>query len=239
MKGAEIITEYLIRERVPYVVGLCGHGDLGLLDALYDRSGEIRTLSVHHESAAGFIADAYYRIRHQPLATVTSVALGSAFMDASAFLAITGNVPTTQFNRAPFQETGRFYQADAPGVLRPYVKRSFQATRADQLPLMLRQAFAAMLGGRPGPVHLDVPLDVFVETSAEEVPDPGQWRLGISRRCAAALADVAAILELLQAARRPVIVAGYGVQNAEAAGELAAFATAARIPVATSPLGKS
>ena len=138
MKGAEIIAEYLIRERVPYVVGLCGHGDLGLLDALYDRSGEIRTLSVHHESAAGFIADAYYRIRHEPLATFTSVgpgsanlpvALGSAFMDASAFLAITGNVPTTQFNRAPFQETGRYYQADGPGGLRPYVKRSFQATR--------------------------------------------------------------------------------------------------------------
>ena len=158
MQGAEIITEYLIRERVPYVVGLCGHGDLGLLDALYDRRAEIRTLSVHHESAAGFIADAYYRIRHQPLATFTSVgpgsanlpvALGSALMDSSAFLAITGNVPTTQFNRAPFQETGRHYQADTPGVLRPYVKRSFQATRADQLPLMLRQAFAAMLGGRP------------------------------------------------------------------------------------------
>ena len=247
MKGAEIITEYLVRERVPYVVGLCGHGDLGLLDALYDRAGEIRTLSVHHESAAGFIADAYYRIRHQPLATFTSVgpgsanlpvALGSAFMDSSAFLAITGNVPTTQFNRAPFQETGRYFQADTPGVLRPYVKRSFQATRADQLPLMLRQAFAAMLGGRPGPVHLDVPLDVFVETSAEEVPDPGQWRQGISRHCAAAASDLAAILDLLLAARRPVIVAGYGVQNAEAAGELAAFAAAAHIPVVTSPLGK-
>ncbi|HUL28177.1 MAG TPA: thiamine pyrophosphate-binding protein [Streptosporangiaceae bacterium] len=247
MKGAEIIAEYLIRERVPYVVGLCGHGDLGLLDALYDRSDQIRTLSVHHESAAGFIADAYYRIRHEPLATLTSVgpgaanlpvALGSAFMDSSAFLAITGNVPTTQFNRAPFQETGRYYQADTPGLLRPYVKRSFQATRADQLPLMLRQAFAAMLGGRPGPVHLDVPLDVFVETSEAEVPDPGQWRRGISRRSAAAPADVAAMLGMLAAAERPLIVAGYGVQGAEAAGELATFATAAQIPVATSPLGK-
>jgi acetolactate synthase I/II/III large subunit len=247
MKGAEIITEYLIRERVPYVVGLCGHGDLGLLDALFDRRDEIRTLSVHHESAAGFIADAYYRIRHEPLATFTSVgpgsanlpvALGSAFMDSSAFLAITGNVPTTQFNRAPFQETGRYYQADTPGVLRPYVKRSFQATRADQLPLMLRQAFAAMLGGRPGPVHLDVPLDVFVETSAEEVPDPGQWRHGLSRRSAAAAGDLTAMLDLLLNAERPVIVAGYGVQNAEAAAELAAFAQAARIPVVTSPLGK-
>ncbi len=248
MKGAEIITEYLIREGVPYVVGLCGHGDLGLLDALYDRREEIRTLSVHHESAAGFIADAYYRVRHEPLATFTSVgpgsanlpvALGSAFMDSSAFLAITGNVPTTQFNRGPFQETGRYYQADTPGVLRPYVKRSFQATRADQLPLMLRQAFATMLGGRPGPVHLDVPLDVFVETSAQEVPDPGQWRHGISRRSAAAAGDVAAILDQLLAAERPLIVAGYGVQNAEAGEELAEFAATAGIPVATSPLGKS
>jgi acetolactate synthase I/II/III large subunit len=247
MKGAEIITEYLIRERVPCVVGLCGHGNLGLLDALYDRSEQIRTLSVHHEAAAGFIADAYYRVRHEPLATFTSVgpgsanlpvALGSALMDSSAFLAITGNVPTTQFNRAPFQEAGRHYQADTPGALRPYVKRSFQATRADQLPLMLRQAFAVMLGGRPGPVHLDVPLDVFAETSAEEVPDPGQWRRGISRRSAAAAADVAAVLDLLLAAERPVIVAGYGVQNAEAAGELAAFAAAAGIPVVSSPLGK-
>src|SRR6266571_1137526 len=227
MKGAEIIAEYLIRAGVPYVVGLCGHGDLGLLDALYDRRDEIRTLSVHHESAAGFIADAYYRIRHEPLATFTSVgpgsanlpvALGSAFMDSSALLAVTGNVPTTQFGRAPFQETGRYFQADFPSVLRPYVKRSFQATRADQLPLMLRQAFAVMLGGRPGPV---------------------EWRAGVSPRSAAAAQDVEAILDLLLEAQRPVIVAGHGVEQAGASGELSAFAAASGIPVASSPLGKS
>src|SRR6266496_653437 len=194
LTGAEIITEYLVRERVPYVVGLCGHGDLGLLEALHERRDEIRTLSVHHESAAGFIADAYFRVRHEPLATFTSCAPGSAFMDSSALLAVTGNVPTTQFGRSPFQETGRYFQADFPSVLRPYVKRSFQATRADQLPLMLRQAFATMLGGRPGPVHLDVPLDVFVETSAEEIPDPGPWRGGISSRRAAAQDDIEAVL---------------------------------------------
>ncbi|MGH3319029.1 MAG: thiamine pyrophosphate-binding protein [Streptosporangiaceae bacterium] len=248
LKGAEIITEYLVRERVPYAVGLCGHGDLGLLDALYDRRDEIRTLSVHHESAAGFIADAYYRVRHEPLATYTScgpgtanlpVALGSALMDASALLAITGNVPTTQFNRSPFQELGRHFQADSPSALRPYVKRSFQATRTEQLPRMLRQAFATMLGGRPGPVHLDVPLDVFVETSTEEVPDPGQWRHGVSSHSTAAPADVDAILDVLLAAARPVIVAGHGVENAEASAELAAFAAAVGIPVASSPLGKS
>jgi len=248
LTGAEIITEYLVRERVPYVVGLCGHGDLGLLEALYERRDEIRMLSVHHESAAGFIADAYFRVRHEPLATFTScgpgsanlpVALGSAFMDSSALLAVTGNVPTTQFGRAPFQETGRYFQADFPSVLRPYVKRSFQATRADQLPLMLRQAFAVMLGGRPGPVHLDVPLDVFVETSQEPVPDPVEWRAGVSPRSAAAAQDVEAILDLLLEAQRPVIVAGHGVEQAGASGELSAFAAASGIPVASSPLGKS
>ena len=189
MKGAEIIVDYLVREGVPYVFGLCGHGDIGLLDALYDRQKEITTISVHHESVAGFMADAYFRVRHEPVATFTScgpgsanlpVALGSALMDSSAFLAITGNVATSQFNRGPFQETGRHYQADFPAVVRPYVKRSFQATRPEQLPLMLRQAFATMTQGRPGPVHLDVPLDVLVERTEAEAPDPALWRHGFS-----------------------------------------------------------
>src|SRR6185312_11627605 len=166
--------EYLVRERVPYVFGMCGHGDLGLLDALYDRRDEIATISVQHESVAGFMADAWFRVRQEPVATLTScgpgsanlpVALGSALMDASAFLAITGNVPTQQFNRGPFQESGYHFQAEFPSVARPYVKRSYQATRPEQLPLMLRHGFNTMTAGRPGPVNLDVPLNVFVETA--------------------------------------------------------------------------
>ena len=184
MKGGEIITEHLVRERVPYVFGLCGHGILGFLDALYDRQDRIRTVSVHHESLAGFMADAYYRVTHQPVATFTScgpgsanlpVAAASALMDSSAFLAVTGNVPTSQWNRGPFQESGRHFQGDFVNAMRPYVKRSFQPTRADMLPLALRQAFGLLRGGRPGPVHIDVPLNVFVETAdwdlaAEEGP---------------------------------------------------------------------
>ena len=75
-RGAELIVEYLVRERVPYVFGMCGHGDLGLLDALLDRTGEIRAISVHHESVAGFMADAYFRVRHEPVATFTSCGPG-------------------------------------------------------------------------------------------------------------------------------------------------------------------
>jgi len=246
-KGAEIIVDYLVREGVPYVFGMCGHGDIGLLDALYDRQKEITTISVHHESVAGFMADAYFRVRHEPVATFTScgpgsanlpVALGSALMDSSAFLAITGNVATSQFNRGPFQETGRHYQADFPAVVRPYVKRSFQATRPEQLPLMLRQAFATMTQGRPGPAHLDVPLDVLVERTEAEAPDPALWRHGFSATVAAGEHDVTATLDMLLAAARPVIVAGHGVELADGSGRLVEFAAELGIPVAHSPLGK-
>ncbi|SEF32275.1 acetolactate synthase-1/2/3 large subunit [Amycolatopsis pretoriensis] len=248
LTGAQIITEHLVREQVPYAVGLCGHGDLGLLDALVERQDEIKTISVHHESLAGFIADAYYRVAHQPLATFTScgpgsanlpIALGSALMDDSAFLAITGNVATSQFNRGPFQESGRHFQADFPSVVRPYVKRSYQATRAEQLPLMLRQAFAQLRGGRPGPVHLDVPLDVFVDRTDEPVADPGEWGTGRPSAPAAGRAELDAACELIRDCARVVIVAGSGVEGSEAEAELLGFAREHGFPVATSPLGKS
>jgi len=247
MKGGEIIAEHLVRERVPYVFGLCGHGILGFLDALYDRQDRIRTVGVHHESLAGFMADAYYRVTHQPVATFTScgpgsanlpVAAASALMDSSAFLAVTGNVPTSQWNRGPFQESGRHFQGDFVNAMRPYVKRSFQPTRADMLPLALRQAFGLLRGGRPGPVHIDVPLNVFVETAdwdlaAEESSSPPR-----PAGPAGAREAIRAATALLASAQRPVIVAGHGVELAEAERELVALAEELQIPVATSPLGK-
>jgi acetolactate synthase I/II/III large subunit len=254
VNGAELIADFLVERGVPHVVGLCGHGDIGMLDALHARRDEITTISVHHEAAAGFIADAYYRVRRSPLATLTScgpgsaqllVALGGALMDSSAMFAITGNVPATQFGRAPFQELGRHYQADFPGAVRPYVKRAFQATRADQLPVMLRQAYDVMLSGRPGPVNLDVPLNVF----AEAVPDAlaaSAGSGGSRSRSAAAADDVARAIELLLGAERPVIVVGQSAADgladppavAALSTELGAFAAAAGVPVVSSPAGK-
>src|SRR4030088_311532 len=180
-RGADVIVDYLVKQRVPYLVGVCGHGILGLLDAAYDRQDDITTISAHDERVAGFIADAYYRVAGRPIATYTSCGPGSvnimmavagAMYDSSAMLAITGNVPTSQFNRGPFQESGKYFQGDFPSVIRGYVKRSFQAVRPEMLPLMLSQAFALMTSGRPGPVNLDVPLNVFVEEVGEEVTAP-------------------------------------------------------------------
>jgi acetolactate synthase I/II/III large subunit len=248
LNGAELIADYLAASSVPYVVALCGHGNLGMLDALAARQDEITTISVHHEAAAGFIADAYYRVRRSPLATLTScgpgsaqllVALGAALMDSSAMLAITGNVPATQFGRAPFQELGRHYQADFPGAVRPYVKRSFQATRTDQLPFMLPQAFRAMLSGRPGPVNLDVPLNVF----AEAAPSGSLAPHGAPPRSAAAAADVDRALDMLLGAQRPLIVVGQGAADGAVspgglATELAALVADSGIPLVSSPAGK-
>jgi acetolactate synthase I/II/III large subunit len=103
---------------------------------------------------------------------------------------------------------------------------------------MLRQAFATMRAGRPGPVHLDVPLNVFVEETDEPVPDPGAWHGGLSPGTAAREDDVERCLDLLLGAERPVIVAGNGVQLGDASDELAAFAAAVGVPVAQTPLGK-
>ncbi|HSL51395.1 MAG TPA: thiamine pyrophosphate-binding protein [Candidatus Deferrimicrobiaceae bacterium] len=244
--GGEIIVEYLAREKVPYVFGLCGHGNVGLLDALYDRTDAIKTISTRHEQTAGHMADAYFRVAHRPVATLTScgpgsanlpIALACAFMDSSALLAITANIPTSQFNRAAFQETYRHFQADFPSVIRPYVKRSWQPTRTDMLPTALRQAFATMLGGRPGPVNLDVPFNVFKEPAEVDVPEPGAWRAGISSRSGGDPGAIQRVAELLRKARRPLIYVGHGVTLSEAGDELTAFARRERIPVIFSPNG--
>lgn len=247
MRGGELIAEYLISEKVPYVFGLCGHGIVGLMDALGQRADRIRMIGVHHEQVAGYMADAYYRIAHRPAATFTScgpgsvnltIALACAMMDSSALVAITGNVPTTQFNRGPFQETYRHQGADFPSVIRPYVKRSFQVPRGEMLPLALRQAFKTAATGRPGPVNVDVPLDVFVEeVPGATVPKPGEWWHGIDRRPGPSPEVVRRALDLLRDAERPVLLVGNGTVLSEASAEVRQLAERLGVPVANTPQG--
>jgi acetolactate synthase I/II/III large subunit len=245
-RGADVIVDYLVQQRVPYLVGVCGHGILGLLDAAYDRRDDIETISTHDERIAGFIADAYYRVSGHPIATYTScgpgsvnivMAIAGAMFDSSAMLAITGNVPTSQFNRGPFQESGKYFQGDFPSVIRSYVKRSFQAVRPEMLPLMLSQAFALMTSGRPGPVNIDVPLNVFVEDVGDEVAAP-LWRPDAVAAPAPSAEALRRVAELLGQAERPVIVAGNGAMAPRARTLVRELAATLRIPVVTTPLGK-
>src|SRR3989454_7681836 len=246
LDGGQVIVDYLVREKVPYVFGLYGHGNIGFIDALYERADDIKTVSVHHESVAGFMADVYYRVGGKPAATFTScgpgsanlpIALANSFLDSVPFLAVTGNVPTSQFNRGAFQELYRHYQADFPSTVRAYCKRVFQPTRGDMVPLAIRQAWKTMMTGRPGPVVLDVPFDIFKEAAAEETPKPEEWNANISSRCGADPEGVKLAVDMLLAAERPVILVGQGVRYGGASAELKALAEQLRIPVAASATG--
>ena len=244
--GAAVIVDYLIREKVPYAFGLCGQGNIGFIDALHARAGEIKTISVHHETVAGFMADVYYRVSGRPAATFTScgpgsanlpIALANSFFDSVPFYAVTGNVPTTQFNRGEFQETYRHYQADFPSTVRAYCKRVYQPTTAAQLPVFVRQAWKTMVTGRPGPVVLDVPFDMFNEPIPEETPRPEDWNANITCRCGADPEGVSKAADMLMSAQRPVILVGQGVRYGGATKELRALAEKLRIPVAMSASG--
>ena len=246
LNGAQIIVDYLIRQKVPQVFGLCGHGNIQFIDALYERKHDIKTVSVHHESVAGFMADVYYRVSGRPTATFTScgpgsanlpISLGNAFLDSVPFMAITGNVPTSQFNRGAFQELYRHYQADFPSTVRAYCKKVFQPTRGEMVPLAVRQAWKTMVTGRPGPVVLDVPFDVFLEAAAEEAPKPEDWDANISSRCGADPEGVVKAVDMLLAAERPVVIVGQGVRWGGACAELVRLAERLQIPVAASASG--
>src|ERR1700686_2629521 len=246
LNGAQVIVDYLIREKVPQVFGLCGHGNIQFIDALYERADDIKTISVHHESVAGFMADVYYRVPGRPAAPFRScgagsatlpISLGNAFLDSVPFMAVTGNVPTSQFNRGAFQELYRHYQADFPSTVRAYCKKVYQPTRGEMVPLAVRQAWKTMVTGRPGPVVLDVPFDVFREAAAEETPKPEEWSANISCRCGADPEGVETAVDMLLAAERPVILVGQGIKYGGAAADLLALAERLQIPVASSASG--
>src|SRR5205085_10976700 len=129
------------------------------------------------------------------------------------------------------------HQADFPSTVRAYCKRVFQPTRGEMVPLAIRQAWKTMLTGRPGPVVLDVPFDVFKEAAAEETPKPEEWNANISCRCGADPEGVKKAADMLLAAERPVILVGQGVKYGGAGADLLKIAERLRIPVAWSASG--
>ena len=125
MRGCDLVVEYLIREKVPYMFGYAGHGAVGLLDGVYNHQDDLKIIFPRIESAAGYMADAYFRASGQLIPVYTStgpgpmlltVAMGNAFYDSSAFIAITGQVATNQYDSGALQEEYRHYQADFPSI---------------------------------------------------------------------------------------------------------------------------
>lgn len=246
-KGADVVAEYMMKEKIPYMLGYAGHGAIGLLDAFYEKQDQIKIVWPRIETAAGYMADAYYRVTKVPLPVYVSTgpgpalstcAVANAYYDSSAFLLITGQVTTDQFDSGALQEPYRQHPADFPSVVRSYVKHSYQASTVHQIAQFLPKAFKTMQTGRPGPVHLDVPYDLYQTEGETVIPEPGDWTDSISWRHGAEPAVIGSVLKKLKAAKRPLILAGGGVHVSEARDELQKFAEYMNIPVYTSLMGK-
>jgi acetolactate synthase I/II/III large subunit len=243
LTGAQIVVEHLVREGVRFAAGIPGHGCWTLTDALLDRSDEIRTVQVMHEQSAVHLADGFYRASGQPMlaftsigpgATNTVIGMATAYVDSTAIALFTGSPHTSMRGHGLLQELERRHVADNPRIFEPIVKEWWQPSRVDELPFVLHRAWNAMLSGRPGPVLLDVPMDV--QADAAEVILPENRRATGRPRPDAVEVERAA--RLLAGAKRPVIVAGGGVITAEATAELRALAERLGAPVVTTWNGK-
>jgi acetolactate synthase-1/2/3 large subunit len=247
IRGCDLVVEYLIKEKVPYLFGYAGHGAVGLLDGVYNHQDEIKIIFPRIESAAGYMADAYYRASGQVIPVYTStgpgpmlltVAMGNAFYDSSAFIAITGQVATNQYDSGALQEEYRHHQADFPSIARVISKRSFAAQSVEDLGKFLPKAFKLARTGRPGPVHIDVPYDLWIRTADTEVPEPEERSQMLNWRTPGSPEAVGRAFEMLTKARRPLILAGGGVIASDATPELRAFAEHVNVPVYSTFMGK-
>jgi len=246
LTGGQIVVETLIREGVPYLVGIPGHGTLGLSDALIGQD-QLQVLQVRHEQAAVHLADAYYRLSGVPLAVFTSIGPGamntvigvaSCYVDSIPVLVLTGNSHTHMAGRGVLQEIERQQDANSLAVFEPIAKRVWRPTRVERLPRVLQRAFAEMLTGRRGPVVVDLPMDVQCDSIDVRagLPSPDTYRPGGAVLPHPLRTEAAG--KLLAEASRPVIVAGGGVIAAGAWHELRELAEFLGAPVVTTMMGK-
>lgn len=245
LTGGEIVRECLIKEKVPYFIGIVGHGCLGLVDAFIGKEDKIKIIQVRHEQSAVHLADGYYRASGNPLAVFTSIGPGAintavgvatCYVDSTAVLVITGDTHTYMFGRGVLQEIERHHDTDFPRIMEPIVKRYWQVNRVDRLPHIMQRAFNYMLTGRPGPVLIDLPMDVQSAAAEVEISEPSKhnYRRGVPGN----LEEIEKASNLLYNARRPVILAGGGVITSRVWDELRDLAEFIGAAVITTMMGK-
>lgn len=243
MSGAEALVRCLENEGVEFVFGTSGHTNLALLDAFND--SEIRFIAVPHEQMATHAADCYYRVSGRPGVVLTTLGPGlgntvtgllDAAQDCSAVLLITGNVPSSQEGREAFQELAMHGDANQVDILRPAVKRAWHVSRVGDVTFAMARALNVALTGRPGPVVVDVAMDVFTAVEDIEIPEMGSRRPHGRPRADADATRQA--LTLLAEASSPLIVAGGGAVLSDAQEPLRGLAEHFAIPVITSMIGQ-
>ena len=240
MNGGQMVCASLIREGVEVIFGLPGGAILPLYQTLPEFP-QLRHILVRHEQGAAHAADGYARVTGRPgVAWATSgpgatnlvTGIATAQMDSVPMVVITGQVGRAAIGSDAFQE------CDTTGITLPITKHNYLVMSAEEIPRVIKEAFYIANTGRPGPVLVDIPKDVFTEVAEfvypEEIDLPGykptlKPHSGQVRRAA----------KLIEEAERPVILAGHGVIISRAYDELLELAEKAQIPVVTTLLGVS
>jgi acetolactate synthase I/II/III large subunit len=245
LTGGEVIARSLKQYGVRYVAAIPGHGCWAMLDAFMQPDSTIPVIQVFHEQSAVHMADGYYRACGQPMAAMTSVGpgatntiigLATAFADSSSVILISGAPPRHMQGHGTMQELDRHASNDFGSVAKPVTKRRWDVTSVGDLPFVMQRAFSSMLTGRPGPVHIEVPMDVQAALADVEIHDL-QTRLphGKIHPDPDAIESAAA---LIRDAKRPVIVAGGGAISSGTSDELVALAESTGAAVVTTWNGK-
>ena len=238
LTGAQILWECLVREGVTEIFGYPGGAILPAYDAMLDYP--IRHTLVRHEQGATHMADGYARATGRvgvaiatsgPGATNMVTGIATAMLDSSPIVCITGQVGSRLIGTDAFQEI------DITGITLPVTKHNYLVTRAQDVAAAVREAFQIAQEGRPGPVLIDITKDAQQSTCEFDWDAAAPVRRVRRETPSPAQADLARAAELIQSAKRPVILAGHGVTISGAQNALRAFAERGHIPVAQTLLG--
>ena len=239
------LVKYLEARGVDYIFGLCGHTNIAVLAAL--SKSRIKFVNVRHEQIAAHMADGYGRAKKEtsvvlshlgPGLTNAATGVANAALDSVAMVVIAGDIPSHYYGKHPHQEVNLHADASQYEIYRPFVKRAWRVDQPHLFPEIIEKAFALAESGRPGPVLVDVPMDIF----SKEI-DVRLWerlRLNTKELRKPSLDDetAAEIVKRLVAAKKPVLYVGGGIMLADATVELREFVDHLQISVAHTLMGK-
>ena len=240
LNGAQILCESLVREGVEVIFGLPGGAVLPLYDTL-PQYPQLRHILVRHEQGAAHAADGYARATGKvgvclatsgPGATNLVTGIANAYLDSSPIVALTGQVAR------PFIGKDAFQEIDITGITLPITKHNFQVLRVEDLATVVKEAFYLARTGRPGPVLIDLPRDVFTDETNFRYPERVNLP-GYEPKLKGHPLQIRKAAKLINGAERPVIISGRGVIISGAYEELRKLAEKAQIPVITTLLGIS
>lgn len=237
LKGANILIESLIKEGVEIMFGYPGGVVLPIFDVLYD--AKIKFILTRHEQGAAHAADGYARATGKvgvciatsgPGATNLVTGIATAYMDSVPMVAITGQVKTNLIGSDAFQE------ADVTGITRPITKHNYLVRDVKELANTIKEAFHVARSGRPGPVVIDLPVDVTLQEAEFNYPARIDMRT-YKPTYDAHPGQIKKAAKMIKASKKPVIYAGGGIIISGASVELTEFARKMNIPVTTTLLG--